>query len=338
MPTEQIVEGPATHAARPDVEHLASFELPPNALPTEVVGADGALTPLGAPGPPGAVGDDGGHLSVEPRGIRIREQFLCRRGRSGVEKLEGDVLRIARSLQLHHRGQTSGGAVGHGSLGPDLRIQHLERHGARRARGCGRSGAPLWRRPARRQSDGWSGGRSAAGVHACGRTHVPLRQSGRPPRSPARRRRILHDPRHREGRDQMVAGGRNAPGLRVPHENDAGVHGGAGVRPGLPDRRPDFVAPPSGATSRELGCACHSRRMVGGHRLARSRPPTDPSSTARPTTASGISSSSTTDSGGSAAAAPAAGPTSAAPLVCSDSSTTRWGARLLGSSRRHWWE
>jgi 4-amino-4-deoxy-L-arabinose transferase-like glycosyltransferase len=41
MPTEQIVEGPATHAARPDVEHLASFELPPNALPTEVVGADG---------------------------------------------------------------------------------------------------------------------------------------------------------------------------------------------------------------------------------------------------------------------------------------------------------
>ena len=42
MPTEQIVEGPATHAARPDVEHLAAFELPPSALPAEVVGPDGA--------------------------------------------------------------------------------------------------------------------------------------------------------------------------------------------------------------------------------------------------------------------------------------------------------
>jgi 4-amino-4-deoxy-L-arabinose transferase-like glycosyltransferase len=40
MPTEQIVEEPATPAARPDVEHLASFELPPNAHPAEVVGSE----------------------------------------------------------------------------------------------------------------------------------------------------------------------------------------------------------------------------------------------------------------------------------------------------------
>ncbi len=229
------------------------------------------LTPLGAPCPPGAVGDDGGYLPVEPRGVRVREQFLCGCGRSGVQKLEGHVLRIARSLQLHHRGQASGGAVGHGPLGPDFRIQHLERHGARRARGRGRGGAPLWRSPARRQSDGWSGGGSAAGGHARGCAHVPVRQSGRAPGPPARWRGVLHDPRHRESRDEMVAGRRHAPGLCLPHENDAGVHGGACVRPGLPDRSPDIVAPPRRATSRELGCPCHRGRMVGGHRLTRPR-------------------------------------------------------------------
>jgi 4-amino-4-deoxy-L-arabinose transferase-like glycosyltransferase len=42
MPTEQIVEDPATRPAPPDVEHLASFELPPNAHPAEVVESDGA--------------------------------------------------------------------------------------------------------------------------------------------------------------------------------------------------------------------------------------------------------------------------------------------------------
>src|SRR5579863_4541405 len=40
MPTEQIVEDPATRAVRPDVEHLTAFELPPNASHVEVVGSD----------------------------------------------------------------------------------------------------------------------------------------------------------------------------------------------------------------------------------------------------------------------------------------------------------
>ena len=42
MPTEQIVEDPATRAVRPDVEHLTAFELPPNASHAEVVGSAAA--------------------------------------------------------------------------------------------------------------------------------------------------------------------------------------------------------------------------------------------------------------------------------------------------------
>jgi 4-amino-4-deoxy-L-arabinose transferase-like glycosyltransferase len=42
MPTEQIIESPTTRSTRSaDVENLASFELPPSALPAEVVDPDG---------------------------------------------------------------------------------------------------------------------------------------------------------------------------------------------------------------------------------------------------------------------------------------------------------
>ena len=42
MPTEQIVEDPATRPASPDLERLASFELPPNVHEAEVVEPEGA--------------------------------------------------------------------------------------------------------------------------------------------------------------------------------------------------------------------------------------------------------------------------------------------------------
>jgi 4-amino-4-deoxy-L-arabinose transferase-like glycosyltransferase len=42
MPTEQVVEDLPTRPAHPDVEHLASFELPPHAQETEVVEPEGA--------------------------------------------------------------------------------------------------------------------------------------------------------------------------------------------------------------------------------------------------------------------------------------------------------
>ncbi len=42
MPTEQIVEDPATHPAFPDLDRLASFELPPNVHGAEVVEPEGA--------------------------------------------------------------------------------------------------------------------------------------------------------------------------------------------------------------------------------------------------------------------------------------------------------
>jgi len=42
MPTEQIVEDPATRPASPDVEHLASFELPPHVHAAEVAEPGGA--------------------------------------------------------------------------------------------------------------------------------------------------------------------------------------------------------------------------------------------------------------------------------------------------------
>ena len=42
MPTEQIVEDLPTRPVPPGVEHLGSFELPPNAHETEAVEPDGA--------------------------------------------------------------------------------------------------------------------------------------------------------------------------------------------------------------------------------------------------------------------------------------------------------
>ena len=43
----------------------------------------------------------------------------------GHQELEGVLLRLARLVELHHRRQAAGVAVGDGAVGPDLRIQQL---------------------------------------------------------------------------------------------------------------------------------------------------------------------------------------------------------------------
>ena len=78
--------------------------------------------------------------------------LLCRRGEERNRELEGLLLRLARSGLVHHRRQATGGPVGDGALGADLRLLQLEHaapRGSRRRRhrdGALPPGAPLVRR------------------------------------------------------------------------------------------------------------------------------------------------------------------------------------------------
>ena len=91
---------------------------------------------------------------------------------AGHQELEGVLLRLVRLVQLHHRRQAPGLAVGHGALGPRLRPQLVEHPRARRpsrasppsacsTRRCGAgsrpaagliAGAGRWRSPRSRRS------------------------------------------------------------------------------------------------------------------------------------------------------------------------------------------
>ena len=71
-------------------------------------------------------------LHLGPRRQRLGQLLLLRRRAGGHEELEGDVLRLLRLVQLHHRRQAAGLPVADGDLGADLRPQLVEHAGRRR--------------------------------------------------------------------------------------------------------------------------------------------------------------------------------------------------------------
>ena len=76
-------------------------------------------------------------------GVGLGQLVLLGGGAGRHEELEGLLLRLLRRLELHHRRQTAGLAVGHGYLRPDLRRQRLEDPRASGARRRGHGGAGL---------------------------------------------------------------------------------------------------------------------------------------------------------------------------------------------------
>ena len=166
------------------------------------------------------------------------QQLLLRRRASRHQELEGVLLRLVRRVQLHHRGQAAGGAVGHGALGPTLRRQRLEHPRPPGPRGRGRRGRAL-----RQPSNGGS-----VPVPAC----WPAPSLALTPVAALMFRfnnpdallvllltgaayatvRGLEDGRTRW---LMLAG---RPGrLRLHHQDAAGPARGAGLRTGVPDCR-----------------------------------------------------------------------------------------------------
>ena len=108
------------------------------------------------------------------------QQLLRRRRPGRHQELEGLLLRLVRRLQLHHRGQATGLAVGHGDLGPDLRGQLVEHPGAPGPRGRGHRRPPLRHRAAVVHPGSGPAGRGGGGPDPGGHPDVPLQQSRRP--------------------------------------------------------------------------------------------------------------------------------------------------------------
>ena len=160
--------------------------------------------------------------------------------------------------------------------------------GRRHRRRAVRGGAPVV------GTGGGSDRRSRGRRHTGRRTHVPLQQPGRAAHAAARLRR-LRDPACRRRRKDAVAGpGRSVRGLRLPHEDAAGLHRAARLRARVSDRRSAPVA------AQALASWCwlwwrSSCRPAGGWRSSSScRPRPDRTSGDRPPTASCSSPSATT--------------------------------------------
>ena len=83
----------------------------------------------------GAARDRSAPLSLGSRRVGLGERLLLGRRPGGVDELEGVLLRLLRRVQLHHGGQVTGRALGHGSLRARLRRQCLEHPRPAGARG-----------------------------------------------------------------------------------------------------------------------------------------------------------------------------------------------------------
>ena len=103
---------------------------------------------LGPARPAHPVDPDRGALPVGPRRLGLGQFLLLGRGAGGDQELEGLLLRLVGLLELHHGGQAAGVAVGHGTLGPDLRVQLLEHAGTASPGGGGHRRVGLPDRPA----------------------------------------------------------------------------------------------------------------------------------------------------------------------------------------------
>jgi hypothetical protein len=193
----------------------------------------------------------GAGLHLGPERVGRRQQLLRRRRSGRHQELEGVPVRVPRRVELHHRRQATGVAVGDGAVGPDLRVLELEHARARGAGGGRGRRAGLCGDPALVRCLGRDRRRCGVGRHARRGAHVPLQQPRRAARAGARRRRLLPGAGAGAGRDEVDPRRRRHDRLRVPGQAAAGVHRAAGLRRRLPARGSRPAAPDaSGRCSR----------------------------------------------------------------------------------------
>ncbi len=226
---------------------------------------------------------------VGPRRIGLGERLLLG-GRPGRhEELEGVLLRLVRLVELHHRRQAAGVAVGDGALGAPVRRE------LRGASSCPRR-SRAWPRSASSTSPCAAGsGPGAALLAGAGarldagrRADVPLQQPRRPAGPAARRRRLRHRPRARAA---AAPGGWCWPARLIGFGFLTKMLQAFLVVPAF--ALVYLLAAPPGVLAR--GCAAALRsgvrarrlgRLVGRGRRAHARPPTARTSAGRRTTAS----------------------------------------------------
>ncbi len=170
-----------------------------------------------------------GGVSVEPRCQRLGKRilFCCRTGR--FDELDGMAVRIERPVQCDHRGQDSGGAVGDGTVGADLRCQSVEHPGAAGGIRGGRGSGALRRGAQDQRAVGGVAGRRNPGCHSGSGIDVPFQQPDAllvlalVCAAYATQRALS-----RQGMGVVAAAGRSRHRRRVPGQDDAGLPGAAG--------------------------------------------------------------------------------------------------------------
>ena len=196
------------------------------------------------------------------------ERLLLRRRPGGLDELEGILLRLLRRLELHHRRQVAGRALGDGHLRADLRselVEHPRAAGARRRRD-GRLHLP--HRPPVVPGGGSAHRRCDSRAHTGRSAHVPIRQSRRTPRAAAHRRNVRGGSCDRGWEDQVARPCRDTGWIRVPHQDAPGIPGRSRVRARLPGCRSRLIAPAHHAARRRRRGDGRGIGMVGRDRAA----------------------------------------------------------------------
>ena len=191
---------------------------------------------MGPAGAHRAAGHHGIRIFMGPERLGLRQQLLRGRRAGGHEELEGVLLRLDRFIELHHRRQAAGIAVGHGAFGADLRLLELEHARTPSPGRCRLSRDPLRDGQALVRRAGRPAGRRGLGVDTRGGADVPLQQPRRAARAASRRERLHPHPCAREGRNPLARGHRSAARFCLLGQDDAGLHRGSGVLLRVPSR------------------------------------------------------------------------------------------------------
>ena len=120
----------------------------------------------------------GAAVPLEPDDQRLLQRVLRRRRQGGERELEGVVLRLPRSGELHHRRQAAALAVAHGHLRARPRLLELRDPAPAGALHDRRGRRPLRDRPARHGAAGRAHRGRRAGDHAGHRRDRALQQPG----------------------------------------------------------------------------------------------------------------------------------------------------------------
>ncbi len=173
----------------------------------------------------------------QPHGQRLRQRLLLGRRLGRVAGLVGLVLRVDRSLELHHRRQAAAGDHGPRPVGPAVRPQLGVHPRPAGTHGCGERRAPDGDGPADVRGPGVDHRRPRHGPHAGGGPDLPVQQPRRAADPAPRRRGLRFHPRPRERPASMGGPRRRARRPRLRDQAAPGVPRPAGLCDHVRDRR-----------------------------------------------------------------------------------------------------